>query len=125
MSVHEICEWPNCGCYNVPGVCLRGGEKPAKRFKMADEILREAAVTFEERNKVYGNNYERVGEVMAGLFPDGITLKTPQDHNRFHIFMLIIVKLSRYAVNWEKGHQDSIRDTATYAAMLEMIDDQT
>lgn len=90
----------------------------------ANEILREAATTYEERNKVYGDNYMRVGNVMAAIFPDGVMLKTPDDHNRFHIFMLGIVKLTRYAVNWDGGgHQDSIHDNTVYSAMLEEIDE--
>lgn len=41
----------------------------------------------------------------------------------FHIFNLIIIKLYRYANNWEKGgHQDSIHDMAVYCAILENID---
>lgn len=90
--------------------------------KKAHDILREAANLFQERNAVYGNNYERVGAVMKGFFPDGITLSSVEDFNRFHIFMLMVVKMSRYTVNWEKGHQDSIRDNTVYSAMLEMID---
>lgn len=89
----------------------------------ANEILREAALTYEERNKVYGDNYKVVGKVMAALFPSGILLKSADDHNRFHIFMLSIVKLTRYVQNWDKGgHQDSIRDNTVYSAMLEEID---
>lgn len=61
---------------------------------------------------------------MAALFPDGVKLETKEDHNRFHIFMLVLVKLSRYCVNWEQGgHQDSIHDAAVYCAMLESIDE--
>jgi hypothetical protein len=90
----------------------------------ADQILANAAETFAERRKVYGDNYKRVGAAMAALFPNGVELKTADDHNRFHILMLVIVKLSRYCVNWEKGgHQDSIHDAAVYCAMLEDIDD--
>jgi len=90
----------------------------------ADNILAEAAKTFAERRAVYGDNYKRVGAAMAALFPKGVELKTADDHNRFHIFMLVLVKLSRYCVNWEKGgHQDSIHDAAVYCAMLEDIDD--
>ena len=88
-----------------------------------DQILAAAAQVFKDRHEVYGNNYSRVGAAMAGLFPDGVQLKSADDHNRFHILMLVIVKLTRYAVNWEKGgHQDSIRDAAVYCAMLESID---
>lgn len=89
----------------------------------ADKILAEAASTFAARRAVYGDNYKRVGAAMAALFPDGVNLKSKDDHNRFHILMLVVVKLSRYCVNWEKsGHQDSIHDAAVYCAMLESID---
>ncbi len=91
-------------------------------MKTADEFLSEGAATFKARNAVYGNNYLNVGNAMAGLFPDGITLKTADDHNRFHIFMLGIVKLSRYANSFSKGdHADSSHDNTVYTAMLESI----
>lgn len=88
-----------------------------------NDILRLAAETYEERNKVYGDNYLLVGDVMKGLFSDGLKFATPRDWNRAHIFMLMVVKLTRYAQNWSTGgHQDSLRDLAVYAAMLEEID---
>lgn len=88
------------------------------------ELLREGAETFEKRNKVYGDNYTRVGNALAALLPGGVKLKTADDHNRFQIFNLIVVKLSRYCVNWQEGHQDSIHDAMVYCAMLESIDDE-
>lgn len=92
-------------------------------MKTADEFLSEAAATFKSRNAVYGNNYLNVGAAMAALFPEGVSLKTANDHNRFHIFMLGIVKLSRYANNWGAGgHADSMHDNTVYSAMLESID---
>lgn len=88
-----------------------------------DEILTEAAATFKARNAVYGDNYKRVGEVMVALFPNGVTLKTTHDWERMHIFLLGIVKQTRYCNNWEQGgHADSIRDNTVYSAMLESID---
>lgn len=88
-----------------------------------DQILIAAGKLFKQRQKVYGFNYLRVGAAMAALFPDGVVLKSADDHNRFHIFMLLIVKLSRYTVNWEKrGHVDSVHDTIVYSAMLQFID---
>mgnify|MGYP001184977078 CR=1 FL=1 len=94
-------------------------------MKTADEFLSEGAETFKARNAVYGNNYLNVGGAMASLFPEGITLKTADDHNRFHIFMLGIVKLSRYANSWNKGgHADSSHDNTVYSAMLESIDEE-
>lgn len=94
-------------------------------MKPASEFLRDAAKTFDDRNKIYGNNYLNVGGAMAALFPDGVTLKTADDHNRFHIFMLGVVKLSRYCNNWDKGgHADSMHDNTVYSAMLESIDEE-
>jgi hypothetical protein len=88
-----------------------------------DDILMNAANTFSARKTVYGHNYLRVGAALAGMFPDGIVLRSEDDFNRFHILMLTFVKLSRYCVNWETGgHQDSIHDASIYCAMLEMID---
>lgn len=92
-------------------------------MKTADQFLTEAAETFKEKNKEYGDNYKNVGGAMAALFPDGVTLKTADDFNRFHIFMLGVVKQSRYCINWNKGgHQDSVHDNTVYSAMLESID---
>lgn len=89
----------------------------------ADEILAAAAKTFVERKAVYGYNYKRCGAALAALFPDGVVLKTQDDHDRMHILSLIIVKISRYCVNWDEGgHQDSVHDAMVYCAMLEMID---
>lgn len=85
----------------------------------ADKILDAAAATYRERNPMYGSNYLNVGEAMKGFFPNGIELKTANDHVRFHLFCWLVGKLSRYANQWEKGHQDSIHDAIVYAAMLE------
>ena len=91
-----------------------------------DRILEAAAQTFAERNKEYRNNWRMVGPVMKEMFPDGIDLATMQEQERFHLFSLIVVKLTRYAVNFHNGgHKDSIHDIAVYAAMLESIDDET
>lgn len=90
------------------------------------EILHAAADTYEERNKVYGDNYKNVGNVMAALFPGGTGLLEAADFNRFHLLELIVVKLTRF-VNAKLQHRDSIHDIAVYAAMLESLvepDDQ-
>jgi len=85
--------------------------------------LEEAVEIYKARNAVYGNNYELVGETMKGLFPNGLTLTTAHDWNRLHIFLLIVVKLSRYVVNWNNGgHADSMDDIIVYAALLGEID---
>ena len=86
------------------------------------EVMQEAAKTFEIRQSVYGDNYKLAALALESFFPDGVPLKTANDHERFHIFMLIVVKLSRYANGWKKPHQDSIHDAGIYSFMLEAID---
>lgn len=89
----------------------------------AADLLSEAADTFRERNAMYRSNWEDVGHILRSMFPEGITLTTACDHTRFHFIILMVVKLSRYANCWKTGHQDSLRDTAVYAAMLEFFDE--
>lgn len=89
----------------------------------ADAVLEKAADTYRERRAVYGENFRAVGRVMKALFPKGVNLETEDDHNRFHILMLEVVKLTRYAENWHRGgHEDSQLDLSVYAAMLVQID---
>lgn len=87
--------------------------------------LRSAADLFAERNAIYGDNWRNVGHAMAALFPDGVTLKTPEDFQRFHLFELKMVKLSRYAKSFgDGGHRDSIRDDGVYSFLLEAVDEE-
>lgn len=84
------------------------------------EILDAAAATYRKRNKIYGDNYKNVGPVMAALFPKGVQLKSADDYTKFHLFELIVVKLTRFA-NSNLGHVDSIHDACVYAAMVESV----
>ena len=86
----------------------------------AADILQRAADTFRDRNAVYKDNAGKVGQVMAVLFPEGVTLKTEADHKFYHLFELLIVKLTRFT-NSGLHHEDSIHDLMVYAAMLEAI----
>lgn len=85
--------------------------------KTAAEILREAATTYEVRNEEYGENYRMVGPVMELLFPDGVDRVLLGDA-RFHLFELVVVKLTRLA-STHLEHRDSARDAAVYCAMIE------
>ena len=92
---------------------------------VADD-LRKAAELFEERHALYGPAYKKVGVILAVLFPQGVTLKTLEDHNRYHLLGWIIGKLVRYASNFETGgHDDSIKDAGVYCAMLRHYDEET
>lgn len=88
----------------------------------ASRLLQNASRVMQERDQAYRGSDQLYAEVMAALFPDGVTLKTEADHHRFHIFMLAMVKVTRYARNWEAGHDDSLTDLINYAAMLQAID---
>lgn len=88
-----------------------------------EDILADAAETFANHHKIYGENYKRMGRAMIELFPNPVTLATASDYNRFYILGQIITKLGRYAANFDKGgHQDSIHDACVYCAILESLD---
>lgn len=92
-------------------------------MKNAADILKECSELYKQRNKVYADNYKRHGEIMLALFPNGITLKTKDDHNRFGLLTQKVYKLTRYGENFHKGgHEDSIIDDCTYSAMLAELD---
>jgi hypothetical protein len=91
-----------------------------QKIRTAADILEAMAATFRERNKVYGDNFIRVGDMMAALFPNGVELQTPDDFVRFHLLELSVVKLTRFAVSG-LTHIDSIHDSAVYDAMLESV----
>lgn len=83
----------------------------------AADVLAEMAETFRERNKVYGSNFRMVAPLVKILWPDGVPRHVIEDDS-WHLFELILVKLSRFAIS-NLSHQDSIHDTAVYAAMIE------
>ena len=82
-------------------------------------ILERMASTFRERNKVYGSHYEMSAPLTKVLFPDGVPTELIFT-DQWHLFELILVKLSRFAIS-ELTHVDSIHDTAVYGAMIESI----
>lgn len=90
----------------------------AKLYPTPPDVLNEMAKTFRERSKVYGDNFKIVGNVMTALFPEGVNLVTADQFNQWHLFELIVVKLTRFA-NTKLTHIDSIHDMAVYAAMIE------
>lgn len=87
------------------------------------DSLRAAADIYEERNKLYGDNYKQFGEWVAKLFPLGVGLLSEEDFNRFGVLTQILSKLGRYCQNFEQGgHDDSLDDLAVYAMMLKELD---
>lgn len=82
------------------------------------------AKLYEERSAVYGENYKLFGKIMVEIFQGkGITLTSPEDFNRFAIFVQIVAKVTRYGNQFENGgHKDSLDDNAVYSMMLQELD---
>jgi len=86
------------------------------------EMLYEAAKIYEKRAEVYGNSYRDFGPVMMALFPQGLDINTSDDWNHLGVLMHMITKLTRYAPNFHRGHDDSLADLAVYATILRELD---
>lgn len=84
-----------------------------------DCILHNMANTYRERNAVYGSNYKMIAPMADILFPDGVPANVLFS-DQWHLFELILVKLSRFAIS-DLQHTDSIHDAAVYCAMIESI----
>jgi len=87
-------------------------------------LLNESAALFRERNAVYKDNFRVVGRIMFAMFGENPPeLKTEADYNRWHLFELFVVKLSRYSINYRAGgHADSLDDMIVYLAMVAALD---
>lgn len=101
------------------GIFFGGIAPEPKDNKTAADILAEMAQTYRERNAVYGDNYKMVAKLVAVLFPNGVPSELVIT-DQWHLFELILVKLSRYAIS-NLTHQDSIHDAGVYCAMNEEI----
>ncbi len=94
-------------------------QSPPPPPRTAADVLQDAANTFRERNAVYKDNYKQVAQLVKIFFPGGVPPELVV-RDQWHLFELMLVKLSRFAISGLQ-HQDSIRDTAVYAAMIEAI----
>jgi len=96
-------------------------------MKTVPEMLRDAASIYEERNKLYGNNYKKFGWVMNSMF-EGIFFQaepTPDDWNRIGVIVQMVGKITRYVENFNRGgHKDSLDDLAVYTMMLQELDNE-
>ena len=88
------------------------------------EYLEDCAETYHAKHQIYGDNFLVIGKAMSAIFPEGLTIKTEDDWNRLHLFLLNMVKVTRYANNYNKGgHEDSLRDSIVYNSMLQYVDE--
>ena len=103
-------------------------------MRSVPDLLNSAAELYRERNKMYGDNYKRFGEIMHLLFPNGLTLSSSEAQNRFGIFVQVTSKLTRYAELFAKAGQsekidktlaDCLDDTSVYSMMLRELDNES
>jgi hypothetical protein len=88
-----------------------------------NDLLKQADDTYAERNKVYGDSYKEFGTIIKAFFPNGVTLNTVEDMNRWGVFQMMLSKIHRYAKNfYTGGHSDSLVDLSVYSAMLNELD---
>lgn len=114
------CSHPHCDC-GIQGCGLPPPKEEPERF--VPHELRSKAALYDERNKIYGDNYKLFGSVMRSMFPAGVFLESEDDFNRFGVFVQIIAKQTRYAANFMRGgHDDSLDDTSVYSMMLKELD---
>lgn len=95
--------------------------------KDVPERLRVAADIYEQRNELYGDNYEWIGIILAATFKHDPVLShlTVDGWNRLVLFIQCTGKMTRYGQQWGKGgHEDSLDDLSVYAQMLAKIDDK-
>lgn len=93
--------------------------------KTPAQHMRDSADVQESRNAEYGSAYKRHGPAIAPLFPEGVELKTAEDHTRFAILTLMFGKLTRYVGSFANGgHEDSLTDLIAYTAMLKEVDEE-
>jgi hypothetical protein len=92
--------------------------------KSVPEALAALGDIYRERNKTYGDNYKHFGQTMIGMFPNGITLKTVDDFNRFGVFIQTVSKITRYAHGWKVHHPDTMNDTTVYSQMQRELDEE-
>lgn len=91
-------------------------------MKTVPDMLRDAAAIYEERNKLYGDNYKKFGHIVAPLLAN-VHLESASDFNRLGILIQMLSKITRYCQNFERGgHMDSLDDLAVYTMMLQELD---
>lgn len=110
---------------NVPEETLTEHTQKLKKFVPSQ--LRAKADLYEERNKIYGDNYKRFGPILS-LILAGQTLDTgdPDQMNRLGVFVQVVSKITRYGANFTSGgNDDCLDDNAVYSMMLKELDHES
>jgi len=87
--------------------------------------LYDKATMYDKKNEEYGDSYHLHGKLMKVMFPEGVTLISVDDFNRWGVFCLMMTKICRYVNSFEDGgHDDSLDDLAVYSMMLKELDNE-
>lgn len=90
-----------------------------------EDILRENAETYQQKNADYGESWYAIGKILHGLTKgEPITLETPEDFVSFGLFTRRMDKFARAFTGEFLDHElnfesicDSHEDESTYAAI--------
>lgn len=78
------------------------------------KIASELGALLKRKNEAYGNSFERAGQIVEILFPDGIT---PSQYQDLLTIVRILDKLFRIATEKEAFSEDPWKDIAGYALL--------
>lgn len=99
--------------------------KSRRKKKTVAQRLAKLSNLYAQRASVYGKDYQHLGQSLIGMFPDGLTLTTAEEFNRFALFIHVHGKVMRYAQTMLRGgHEDSLDDVSVYAQMMRECDDE-
>jgi hypothetical protein len=76
----------------------------------ADKLLETSSELFKTKNAEHGDAYLKIGYMLENAFPDGVTLKTHHDFNKFTTLVQMFYKITRMC-NTCFGEKDTIHDS--------------
>ncbi len=91
-----------------------------KRIRQA---FKKSMDTILEREAAYGSGAGPIAGALAAMFPEGVTLKTKNDHERFFYVVMMVMKMTRFCRSFEDEgaeNDDSVHDAGNYGKLLEI-----
>lgn len=76
----------------------------------ANKLLETSADLFKTKNAEHGDAYLKIGYVLESMFPNGLTLKTHHDFNKFTTLVQMLYKITRMC-NTCFGEKETIHDS--------------
>ena len=118
LTNHRVC----CTCLTAelykPGeiIWLKKGElkKMAKATVTNKEMAKKIGNLVDEKNKAYGDSFNRAGKVLAELYPDGVK---PKEYRNMLSIIRIIDKLFRVANDQDAFGEDPWQDIVGYGLL--------